>query len=81
MVTVHYVKIDDYHYFRSDDVIGLRIGSSDLHKAYHDVCPAIEILMEANHNIKCIAQPIKFKKASVLKSAPITYSSNAVISS
>lgn len=57
-VTVHYQNVDGYHYFKSDDVIGLRVGSSDLHKAFHDVATAIEVLMEANHKVKCTAEPM-----------------------
>lgn len=57
-VTVSYQNIDGYHFFSTDDVKGLFIGSTDLKKAFHDVCPVIERLMEANHKISCTAQPL-----------------------
>lgn len=57
-VTVKYHNLNGYHYFNSDDVYGLHVGSSDLHKAFHDVARVIEVLMEANHGVPCTAEPI-----------------------
>jgi len=55
-VNILYQEADDYHYFTSDELAGLYIGSSDFHAAHNSVCPTIEILMEANHKVRCSAQ-------------------------
>lgn len=58
IVTVSYQNLDGYHLFTSDDVKGLTIGSSDCEKAFDDVSNAIQILMKANYNTDCTAEPM-----------------------
>lgn len=58
VVVVRYQNLDGYHLFTSKDVKGLTVGSSDCRKAFEDVANAIQVLMQANHNIKCTAEPV-----------------------
>lgn len=59
MVEIGYGCVDGYHLFTSHEIKGLFIGSSDCEKAFHDVANAIQILMKANHDIDCTAQPMQ----------------------
>ena len=58
-IIVKYHLLDGYHYFNSDDVIGLHIGSDNLKAAFHDIPDVIEKLMEANYGIACQAVPLQ----------------------
>jgi len=59
IVEVGYRYLDGYHLFTSNEIKGLFIGSSDYERAFYDVANAIQILMKANHNVDCTAQPMQ----------------------
>ena len=57
-IIVNYHNVAGYHYFNSDDVLGLHIGSPDLRAAFNDIPEVIETLMKANYGIECKAVPM-----------------------
>ena len=52
-VSVKYQHSDSWHIFSSRDIPGLYVASQDPKKAYDDVGPSIQLLLELNEGIKC----------------------------
>lgn len=57
-IRVHYKHVDGWHVFTSTDIPGLYVASEDPERAYNDVGPSVQKLLELNEGIKCEISPV-----------------------
>ena len=56
-ICARYKHIDGWHIFQSGDLPGMYVASRDAERAYNDIAPSIELLVQLDEGVTCKAIP------------------------